>query len=117
MENKETLEPQSGGDLTSPIDEDKIGSFEKQDDGGQPKSEKAAEGDVPERTKEGYLSHGSEDTIIADPQETPPRPEENPQVTTDDEYVTGIKAMLILAAVTAACFIMLLDISIVATVS
>jgi hypothetical protein len=114
MENNKTLELRSGGGLTSAIDDEKIESFEKHD-GGQSKT--GTEGYLSEKAAEGYLSHESEDTVLADPQDTPTKPEAHSQVTTDDEYITGIKAILILAAVTGACFIMLLDISIIATVS
>lgn len=123
MEDKETLEPQSGDEAIFDIHEEKIESLRK--DEGVAKSTSASEGYLSEKTtagdvfetrKEESLSHESEDTAMPDSSNAPAKLEETIQPAAD-EHIEGLKAKIILAAVTGACFIMLLDISIISTVS
>jgi len=81
-------------------------------------SEKTAEGYLSEKTAEGYQTHESEDTVVSDPKEIPSKSEKSNDENGNEqeEYVTGLKALLILGAVTGACFILLLDTSIISTV-
>jgi hypothetical protein len=134
MENKEVFRPQSSPTVAFDVAEDKIESAEKHDghqlekhgDGYQSEktaegyfSEITAEGYMSERTRDGYQTHESDDTAVGDLKEKHPKPEKKFSDETEneeEEYVTGAKVLLILGAVTGACFILLLDMSIISTV-
>lgn len=125
MENKQTLRLQSSPAVAFDVSEDKIESSENQAGrrnpeklGDEYQSEKTAEGYLSEKTAEGYQTHESEDTEVSDPKEIPSKSEKSNDENGNEqeEYVTGLKALLILGAVTGACFILLLDTSIISTV-
>jgi hypothetical protein len=122
MEDKETLELQIGG-ATSDMDEEKTESLGKEEDVTKSKpasegylSDKTTTGDLSEKLKEESPSHKSDNTAIPDLDNAAAKFAETPQPTADD-YIQGFKGKIILSAVTGACFIMLLDIAIIATVN
>lgn len=114
IEAKESLQAQNNAVVTVDVG-DKIESSDKYGEGYQ--SEKHGNGSASEKAREGYLSHESDDTAIPNSAETPVNPEEKTNDTQEEEPLPKMKVMLILTAVTAACFIMFLDTSIVSTVS
>lgn len=122
MEDKETLELRRGC-ATSDMDEEKVESLGKEEDVTKSKpasegylSDKTTTGDLSEKLKEESPSPESDNTAVHDLNNAAAKLEETPQPAADD-YIQGFKGKIILAAVTGACFIMLLDIAIIATVN
>jgi hypothetical protein len=89
MEEKEPLEAPDGAAQSSDLESDRIETSEKSGDG------KESQNSVP---------------LEVSPKGTPSNANE-------PDYVTGWKLLSVLIGVTGACFLMLLDIAIVATVS
>jgi hypothetical protein len=89
MEEKEPLEALDGAAQSSDLEGDRIETSEKSGDG------KESQNSVPSEVS----------------------PNETPANANEPDYVTGWKLLSVLIGVTGACFLMLLDISIVATVS
>jgi hypothetical protein len=91
MENQETLQPRVSLDEKPPVERPE--SNEKQQN-------------------IETLPSGETTTNQTPPPDTPPTEKEK-----EWEYITGLKLILVLIAVTLACFLMLLDSSILSTVS
>jgi hypothetical protein len=116
-ESKDTPKEESSSDVAFCMEDDKIESFDKSGDGDQIR--KHGEGEYSEKTTEDH-SRESDDTAVVDLKGSPAKQEEKEKSrdeANDEGHLTGVKMLVVLAAVTGACFIMLLDTSIVATVS
>lgn len=115
MHQKESLQEQNGVGVTVDAQRDKIEYSDKNRGGYQ--SEKYDNGSMSEKAREGYTTHESDDTVVSTPTEAPVNTEEKPDDDQEEEPLSGIKVMLVLTAVGGVCFILLLDLSIIATVS
>lgn len=124
MEEKESLDSGHPVDLVIDIHDRKSTSQTSRNEDqskngseGQQLSGYTGESHLSWKRKEQHPSHETdEDSVTPDLKEEPVEAE-NSQSDDDAEYITGVKSTVILMAVTGACFILLLDISIIATVS